>query len=158
MKIEKDLVASIEYTLKNDDGTVLDTSDGREPLSYLHGSGNIIPGLENELLGKEAGDSFSANIAPEDAYGAYEDKMVFSVKKEKFDDPSQIEEVVRFQAEIDGVPRICTVASVKGEDVEVDANHPLAGMTLHFDVTVCNVREATAEEIEHGHVHEGSGS
>jgi len=84
--------------------------------------------------------------------------MVFSVKKEKFDDPSQIEEGVRFQAEIDGVPRICTVASVKGEDVEVDANHPLAGMTLHFDVTVCNVREATAEEIEHGHVHEGSGS
>jgi FKBP-type peptidyl-prolyl cis-trans isomerase SlyD len=154
MKIENDLVASIDYTLKDDKGTVLDTSDGREPLSYLHGAGNIIPGLENELQGREEGESFSAEIDPENAYGTYTDTMIFSVTKDKFDDPSQVQQGLQFQAEINGQPRICTVSQIDGEDVEIDANHPLAGMTLHFDVTVRDVREPTAEELDHGHVHE----
>lgn len=153
MKIENNAVATFDYTLKDEAGKVLDTSDGREPLSYLHGAGNIIPGLENELQGHEAGDSFTTEIGPEDAYGEYSDEMVFSVTKDKFQNPEQIEEGIRFQAEINGEPRICTVAGVEGESVEVDANHPLAGMNLHFDVTVREVREATAEELEHGHVH-----
>ncbi|MBN1686207.1 MAG: peptidylprolyl isomerase [Spirochaetales bacterium] len=154
MKIEKDLVASFDYTLKDDEGTMLDTSDGKEPLSYLHGAGNIISGLENELSGHEAGDSFSAVIEPEDAYGVYSDEMVFTVTRDKFDDPDQVEEGLRFQAQIGGEPRLCTVSKVDGEDVQIDANHPLAGMKLHFDVTVRDVREATAQELEHGHVHE----
>ena len=120
----------------------------------MHGSGNIIPGLESELQGRQPGDSFSAEIAPEDAYGTYSDEMVFTVTKDKFQDPDQIEEGVRFQAEINGAARICTVSSIEGDNVEVDANHPLAGMTLHFDVTVRDVREATAEELQHGHAHE----
>ena len=155
MKIEKNSVASFDYTLKDDEGTVLDTSDGSEPLSYLHGAGNIIPGLENELHGREEGDSFSADIGPEDAYGTYSDEMVFTVTKDKFSDPDQIEEGVQFQAEISGEPKICTVSEIDGENITVDANHPLAGMTLHFDVTVRNIREATSEELEHGHVHDG---
>jgi FKBP-type peptidyl-prolyl cis-trans isomerase SlyD len=155
MKIEKDLVASFDYTLKDDEGALLDTSDGGEPLSYLHGAGNIIPGLESELNGHETGDSFSASIEPADAYGVYSNDMVFTVTKDKFDDPDQIEEGVRFQAEISGELKICTVSKIEGEEVEIDANHPLAGMKLHFDVTVRDVREATPEELDHGHVHDG---
>ena len=154
MKIENDLVASFDYTLKDDKGAVLDTSEGREPLSYLHGAGNIIPGLENELQGRREGDNFTADIGPEDAYGTYSDEMIFSVTKDKFDDPGQVTQGLQFQAEINGKPRICTVSKIDGEDVEIDANHPLAGMTLHFDVTVRDVRKATSEELDHGHVHE----
>ena len=155
MKIEKDLVASFDYTLKGEDGSVLDTSDGGEPLSYLHGSGNIIPGLENELTGRDAGDTFLATIEPKEAYGEYTDELVFSVTKDKFDDPKEVEEGLHFQAEISGELRLCTVSKIDGDNAEVNANHPLAGMTLHFEVTVRNVREAAAEEIEHGHVHDG---
>ena len=156
MKIEKDLVASFDYTLKDEDGSVLDTSDGGEPLSYLHGAGNIISGLENKLLGREAGDTFLATIEPKDAYGVYTDDLVFSVTKDKFDDPGEVEEGLHFQAEISGDLRLCTVSKIDGENVEVNANHPLASMTLHFEVSVRDVREATAEEIEHGHVHNGN--
>ena len=154
MKIENETVASFDYTLTDDEGTVLDTSEGRSPLSYLHGAGNIIPGLENELHGREAGDSFSADIEPEDAYGTYSDEMVFTVTKDKFDAPGKIAEGVTFQAQINGEQRICTVSKIEGNDVEVDANHPLAGKTLHSEVTVRDVREATSEELDHGHVHE----
>ena len=154
VRIEKDLVVSFDYTLKDDEGRVLDTSDGSKPLSYLHGSGHIIPGLESELLGREEEDSFTTAVEPKDAYGVYSDELVFTVTKDKFTDPGQVEEGLRFQAEIAGEPRVCTVSKIEGENVEINANHPLAGMTLHFDVTVCDVREATPEEIEHGHVHE----
>ena len=155
MKIEKNSVASFDYTLKDDEGSVLDTSDGREPLAYLHGAGNIIPGLENELQGREVGDSFSTSIEPKDAYGEYSDELIFVVTKDKFSDPDQVEEGLRFQAEVGGEARLCTVSKIDGEEVEVNANHPLAGMALHFDVTVRDIREATTDEIEHGHVHEG---
>ncbi len=154
-KIEKDLVASFDYTLRDPDGTVLDTSDGGEPLSYLHGAGNIIPGLENELSGRETGDTFEAVIEPKDAYGVYTDDLVFNVTKDEFDDPDEVEEGLRFQADISGELRLCTVSKIDGNNVEVDANHPLAGVTLRFDVTVRGVRKATPEEIEHGHVHDG---
>jgi len=155
MKIGKEIVASIDYTLKNDEGTVLDTSEGGEPLSYLHGAGNIIPGLEKELSGREAGDTFTATIDPIDGYGEYADDLVFSVTKDQFDNSEDVKEGLLFQAEISGEARLCTVSKIDGEKVEVDANHPLSGMTLHFEITVCGVREATAEEIEHGHVHDG---
>ena len=155
MKIDKEAVASIDYTLKDDDGSVLDTSDGGEPLMYLHGAGNIIPGLEEELTGRVSGDTFTASIEPKDAYGEYNDEMIFSVTKDQFADPGEVAEGLHFQAEISGEPRLCTVTKIDGENVEVNANHPLAGMTLHFEVTVRDVREATPEEIEHGHVHSG---
>lgn len=155
MKIDKEAVASIDYTLTDDNGSVLDTSDGGEPLSYLHGAGNIIPGLEEELAGRVAGDAFTATIEPKDAYGDYNDELIFSVTKDQFDDPGELAEGLHFQAEIAGEPRLCTVAKIEGDKVEVNANHPLTGMTLHFEITVREVREATSEEIEHGHVHDG---
>jgi FKBP-type peptidyl-prolyl cis-trans isomerase SlyD len=96
-----------------------------------------------------------ATIEPKDAYGVYTDDLVFSVTKDKFDDPNEIEEGIHFQAEISGDLRLCTVMKISGDNVEVNANHPLAGMTRHFEVTVRDVREAISEEIEHGHVHDG---
>jgi FKBP-type peptidyl-prolyl cis-trans isomerase SlyD len=155
MTIDKNLVASFDYTLKDESGSVLDTSDGGEPLSYLHGAGNIIPGLESELAGRKVGDTFSATIEPEHAYGEYSDDLIFTVAKDQFDDPAEVEEGMLFQAEISGDPKLCTVMKIEGKNVEVNANHPLAGMTLYFNVTVRDVREATPEEIEHGHTHDG---
>ena len=157
MKIGKDLVATIDYTLTNDDGEILDSSDGGDPLAYVHGNGNLVPGLEDELVGKEPGDSVKAVISPEDGYGTYSEELVFTVEKDRFDDPKELEVGMVFQAEISGDTKICTIDEMSGENVKVNANHPLAGITLHFDVTVRSVREATAEELEHGHVHGDGG-
>ena len=157
MRIEKNLVATIDYTLTDESGQVLDTSDGAEPLKYLHGNGNLIAGLEKELEGKEPGDSLKTVIEPAEAYGEYNEKLVFTVEKDKFDEPDELEIGTHFQADIDGEIRFCTVMDLTEEKVEVNANHPLSGMTLSFDVTVQEVRAATEEELEHGHVHGDGG-
>lgn len=153
MKIEKDVVATIDYTLTDESGEVLDTSEGGEPLKYIHGNGNLIPGLEKQLEGKIAGDSFQTVIDPADAYGEYDEAMVFTVEKDKFDEPDDLEIGIHFQAEIGGEVKLCTVMDMTEDTVEVNANHPLSGMTLNFDVTVQDVRVATKEELDHGHVH-----
>lgn len=154
MKIEADKVVSIDYTLKDDQGTVIDTSNERGPLSFLFGSGTIIPGLENELEGKEKGDSFSVTVEPKEGYGEYDDTMMFEVGKDQFQDSSQIEEGMQVQAQNNqGHVQILTVKSIGDEKVTLDANHPLAGQKLFFDVSVTDVREASEEEIDHGHVH-----
>lgn len=156
MTIEKDRVVSIDYTLKNDNGEVLDTSDGREPLSFIFGSGSIIPGLENELKGKAAGEEFSVTVAPEDGYGEYDESMMFEVSKEQFQDSNQIQEGMQVQGQNSaGQVQIFTVKTIGDEKVTLDANHPLAGEKLHFDVAVKTVRDATPEELDHGHVHDG---
>ncbi|MBN2875282.1 MAG: peptidylprolyl isomerase [Spirochaetales bacterium] len=152
MEIQKDRVVSIEYTLKGDDGVMIDRSEG-EPLVYLHGNDNIIPGLERHLEGKTAGDSVTCVIKPGDAYGEHDKELVFSVSKKDFAEPEKIEVGMQFQAQEEDGTRVVTVVGVDGDSVTIDANHPLAGKTLHFDVTVAAVREASAEELAHGHVH-----
>ncbi len=154
MKIESDKVVSIDYTLKDDQGSVIDTSNERGPLSFIYGSGSIIPGLETELEGREKGDSFSVTVEPKDGYGEYDDSMMFEVGKDQFQDSSQIEEGMQVQAQNNqGQVQILTVKSIGDEKVTLDANHPLAGQKLFFDVSVTDVRDATKEELDHGHVH-----
>lgn len=148
-------VVSLHYTLKNDDGEVLDSSEGKQPLIYLHGAQNIIPGLESELQGKSTGAKFDATIAPEQGYGMTRPELVQVVKKEMFQGVESIEPGMTFVAQGDGGrQQQVRVTDVSGDDVTIDANHPMAGMILHFTVDVVDVREATEQELEHGHVHQ----
>ncbi len=156
MEIKKDRVVTIDYTLRDDSGKLLDTSAGSEPLSYLHGNENIIPGLERELEGKNPGDAVACSIKPEEAYGERDESLVFKVHKKDFGDNVEVAPGMQFEAHGEGGVQIVTVVNVDGEEVTLDANHPLAGETLHFDVKVVDVREATPEELEHGHVHAAS--
>ena len=153
MNIEKDRVVSIDYQLKNAQGDVIDASEPGEPLVYLHGNQNLIPGLEKRMEGKKADDKLQGVIAPAEGYGERDDELVFAVPRKEFAEPDKVQVGMQFQAQqADGV-HIVTVASLTDEEVTVDANHPLAGQSLHFDVTVREVREASAEELSHGHVH-----
>ncbi|AEX23318.1 peptidylprolyl isomerase [Vibrio natriegens] len=157
MKIEKNVVASLAYKVMLEDGVVVDQSTTEAPLDYLHGHNNLITGLEKELEGKVAGDKFSATVAPEDAYGEHNDALVQRVPAEVFQGVDQIEVGMRFLADTDQGPIPVEVTEVDGEEVVVDGNHMLAGQTLTFEVEVVATREATAEEIEHGHIHQGGG-
>src|SRR5688572_1549777 len=153
MAIEKDKVVSIDYTLTGEDGQVLDSSQGREPLAYLHGAGNIIPGLENALEGKAPGDELNVMVPPDQAYGPRDERMVQPVPRTAFQGVADIQPGMQFQANTNAGPRLITVVDVAADQVTIDANHPLAGATLNFDVKVVNVRDATNEEKSHGHVH-----
>ena len=152
MVIEKDRVVMIDYTLTNDDGDMLDTSDGKAPLAYLHGHQNIIIGLEDALDGKNIDDEFHVTVEPQDAYGEWDDSLIQVVTREEFgEDEPQLGEQFRIQSN-KGI-HVATVTEINGDDITIDANHPLAGQTLHFDVVVREIREATKEELTHGHVH-----
>ncbi len=153
MKVTENAVVVIDYTLKDNDGEVIDSSEGAGPLAFLHGAGNIIPGLEDALLGKEAGDEVQASIEPKDAYGERVEDMKQEVPKELFGGIDKIEVGMQFQSETDAGPVMVTVVEMGEEMITVDGNHPLAGVHLNFDVTVREVREASEEELEHGHVH-----
>jgi len=154
MKIGSEKVVSIDYTLKDSEGSILDSSEGKEPLSFIYGNGSIIRGLENELEGKEKGDSFSVSVEPKDGYGEYDESMMFEVGKEQFQNSAEIEKGMQVQAQnSEGQVQILTVMDVEEDKVILDANHPLAGKVLHFDVAVTEVREASKEELDHGHVH-----
>lgn len=153
MKIAEESVVSIHYTLKNDEGTVLDSSNGGEPLEYLQGYGNVIPGLEAALLGKSLGDRFKVAIAPDQAYGERNEKLVQRIPKDQFPDPSRLKAGMQFQINGPNGPMILNVMEVSGQEVVVDGNPELAGQTLNFEIEVTGVRSATAEELEHGHVH-----
>ena len=155
MNITKDKVVSFDYTLKNDDGAVLDSSENAEPMAYLHGAGNIIPGLEQALEGKAAGDEFKVSIESADAYGDYEDALTQVVPRNMFQGVDNIEVGMQFQAQTAEGVQVVRIAAVDGDDITIDANHPIAGERLHFDVIVKEVREASSEELEHGHVHSG---
>lgn len=154
MTIQKDRVVSIEYELKDAAGQLIDRSEG-EPLAYLHGNSNLIPGLERELEGKKAGDAVNCVVQPANGYGERDEELVFEVSKSNFAEPEKIEPGMQFQAQQEDGVHIVTVVGVEGDSVKVDANHPLAGKALHFNVTVKEVREATEEELSHGHVHGG---
>ena len=157
MKIEKNVVASLAYKVMMEDGVVVDQSTAEAPLDYLHGHNNLITGLEKELEGKVAGDKFSVTVAPEDAYGEHNDALVQRVPADVFQGVDQIEVGMRFLADTDQGPIPVEVTEVDGDEVVVDGNHMLAGQTLTFEVEVMATREATAEEIEHGHIHQAGG-
>ena len=156
MQVAKDRIVQIDYTLTGDDGQVLDTSKGREPLAYLHGAGNIIPGLESALEGKSTGEQLNVSVAPDQAYGQRSEQMVQAVPRSAFQGVQDLRPGMQFQANTPVGPRVITVVGVQGDQVTVDANHPLAGQTLNFDVRIVDVRDATEEELSHGHAH-GSG-
>ncbi len=152
MQITDKAAVSIHYTLTNPGGEQLDSSRGEEPLLYLHGAGNIIPGLEAALTGKSVGDKFNVSIAPAHAYGEIDPGMVQVVSKRMFED-MDLEIGMQFHADVSHGSGIITVTEINGDDVTVDGNHPLAGETLIFDVEVIDVRPATADELAHGHIH-----
>ncbi|WP_308389597.1 peptidylprolyl isomerase [Acidithiobacillus sp. AMEEHan] len=153
MKIAKDTVVTLDYTLTDEDGEILDSSEGDEPLVYLHGHGDIVPGLERALNGHQVGDQVEVDVSPEDGYGDWDEDLVDVVGKEDFDDPEELEVGAQFEVDTDEGVRIATVIEMEGEDITVDLNHPLAGMNLHFAVKVLDVRAASSEELAHGHVH-----
>lgn len=153
MQISNDLVASIHYTLKNDQGEVLDTSDGQEPMEYVHGKSNIVIGLENALEGKSVGDKLSVAVKPEEGYGEYDASLIQELSKEMFAGVDEIEVGMEFHAQTPDGMQIIEVKKVEGDTIIVDGNHPMAGQTLHFDIEITAVREATADELEHGHIH-----
>jgi len=152
MKVAKDTVVSIAYTLKDTDGNVLDTADKESPLPYLHGHGNLISGMENALDGRELGEQFEVVIPPEEAYGQFDDELVWELAKEQFDEVEEFDVGSQFVMEVDERQLVVEVVEIRDEIVIVDGNHQLADETLHFDVTVVDVRDATAEEIEYGRV------
>ena len=159
MKIEKNKVASLSYTLKNAEGQILDQADKDSPFQYLHGAGGIIKGLEDALENKEVSDSFSVTITPENAYGERDEKLTESVPREMFEGISDENLVAgaQFHAQTANGTQVITIDSVDGDTVKIDANHPLAGQTLHFDVDVLDIRDATEEEVAHGHPHAPGG-
>lgn len=149
MQITKNKVAGIHYTLRDNSGTVLDTSDGRDPLYYLHGAGNLIAGMEEGLEGKTEGDKFELKISPDKGYGEKDPTMTQKVPRSAFGD-QEVKKGMKFSTDRGAV---VTVTEVGLDAITVDANHPLAGVELNFDVEVMEVRNATADEIQHGHVH-----
>jgi FKBP-type peptidyl-prolyl cis-trans isomerase SlyD len=153
MQITKDKVASIHYTLRDGEGNILDTSSGREPLTYLQGAGNLIAGMEEGLEGKSVGDKFKLKVSPEKGYGVKDDNLVQKVPRTAFGD-QKVEKGMQFQT---NKGQVVTVTETGLESITVDGNHPLAGVELHFDVEVTGVRAATPDEISHGHVHGAGG-
>jgi len=152
MTLEDNKVGLIEYTLTDESGETLDASNGN-PLAYLHGHGNLIPGLEKELLGKTVGDKFTATIAATEAYGERVEQLVQTVPAEMFQGVESIEVGMRFEAQSEQGMHSVEVTAVEDGKVTVDGNHPLAGLPLTFDIEIIGVRAATDEEIEHGHAH-----
>ena len=153
MKTARNMVVSFHYTLKDDSGEVLDSSSGREPLSYLHGHGNIIPGLEKALEGTAAGHRSAVDIDAAEGYGETNPDLVFEAPREHFPEDLKLEEGARVYAEGPEGPVSFTVVRLTDSGAVLDGNHPLAGKQLHFDVEVVEVRPATDEEVTHGHVH-----
>ncbi len=153
MQVQDNTVVSINYKLTDDAGEVIDSSEGREPLAYLHGAGNIIPGLEDALVGKAQGDTLAVDVEPAQGYGEHDAALVESVSRELFQGVDEIEVGMQFQAATEHGDHVVTVTKIEDDAVTIDANHPLAGQNLHFDVTIVEVREATESELEHGHPH-----
>lgn len=156
MKVSKDKVISANYVLKNAEGELIDESTPESPMAYIHGIGDVAEGLEKALEGKVVGDKINVTLTPDEAYGAFDESLVQEVSKEMFNDVETLEEGLVFQAETpEGEVREYEIVAIEGEKVTIDSNHPLAGETLVFDIEITEIRDATAEELEHGHVHHG---
>ncbi len=152
MQISKHKVVTMDYVLRDDQGSLIDSSEGKEPLAYIQGAGSIIPGLENALEGKTNGDSLAVRIAPEEAYGERDETLLQVVPRNMFDVPD-VDVGMQFQTQSEAGPQIVTVVAMTDDEITVDANHPLAGVTLNFEVNVVDVRDASDDELSHGHVH-----
>ena len=157
MQIAERTIASFHYTLTSPQGEVIDSSRGREPLPYLHGVGQIVPGLESAMAGRVAGDKFQVVVPPAEGYGESNPDMLQAVPRAAFPQDAEIAPGMQFEAQGPMGPITVVVKSVDDETVTIDANHPLAGMPLHFDIEVVEVREASVEEVLHGHVHGAGG-
>ncbi len=153
MNISKNCVVTLNYTLTDDENEILDTSVGAEPLVYLHGANNIIPGLEEALEGKKLGDKFKVKIPAEKAYGEHIEEMIQHIPKNQFPTDQDLQPGMKFQANSPQGPIVLTVVEVGETEILVDGNHPLAGENLNFEVEVAEIRAATAEELTHGHAH-----
>ena len=155
MQIEKNKVVSIHYTLTDNAGKVIDSSDGRDPLLYIQGIGNIIPGLEEALEGKSKADKLDVTVSPDKGYGNRDERMVQSIPRSNIDGIEDIQVGMQLQAQSpDGQMSLLTVTKVEDETVTVDGNHPLAGETLNFAVEIVDIRDATKDELAHGHAHQ----
>ncbi|MGZ8227860.1 MAG: FKBP-type peptidyl-prolyl cis-trans isomerase [Methylococcaceae bacterium] len=153
MQVADNTAVSIHYTLTNDEGEVIDSSIGGDALVYLHGSGNIISGLEKALYGKAVGDKFNVRIDAEDAYGDFMEDRIQVIPKTMFEGIDEIEVGMQFHADVSSGPGVVTVIDIDGDHVTIDGNHPLAGVALTFDVEITDIRAATEEELSHGHIH-----
>ncbi len=152
------VVVSIHYTLKNEAGETLDSSVGQDPLEYLHGAGSIVPGLEEALVGKKIGERFDVTVPPDGAYGDKDPRGIQKVPRSAFAADMVLEPGMPFVAEgPDGEPVQVWISAIEADRVVIDLNHPLAGVTLHFDGTIDSLRDATAEELAHGHPHGAGG-
>ncbi|WP_373817809.1 peptidylprolyl isomerase [Glaesserella sp.] len=157
MKITKNVVPGIAYQVRTQDGVLVDEAPVEQPLEYLHGHNNLVPGLENALEGKAVGDIFEVRVKPEEGYGEYNDNMVQRVPKDVFTGVDELEVGMRFIADTDIGPLPVVITEIDGDEVVVDGNHMLAGQELLFSVEVVSTREATLEEIAHGHIHQEGG-
>jgi FKBP-type peptidyl-prolyl cis-trans isomerase SlyD len=157
VEITADRVVLIHYTLKDDAGAVIDSSSGAEPLAYIQGHGNLVAGLEKALEGKQDGDTVAVSVAAADGYGKHDPALIQRVPKRSLQGSGEIKKGMQFQGQTPDGMRLFTVTAVVGDMITLDGNHPLADKTLHFDVDIVSVREATAEELEHGHVHGAGG-
>jgi FKBP-type peptidyl-prolyl cis-trans isomerase SlyD len=153
LSIKKDSVVLFNYTLKDDAGEVIDSSAAGEPLAYLHGQGNLVPGLERELEGKNPGDKLTVNVTPADGYGELSRDLIQKVPRRSLKGIAKITVGMRLHAQTEQGPRAVTVTAVTGDMITIDGNHPLAGKNLNFDIEIVDVRDATEEELAHGHVH-----
>jgi FKBP-type peptidyl-prolyl cis-trans isomerase SlyD len=153
LSIKRDSVVTFNYTLKDDAGEVMDSSSPGEPLAYLQGHGNLVPGLERELEGKNGGDKLTVKVSPADGYGEFSKELIQKVPRRSLKGISKITVGMRLNAQTEQGPRAVIVTNVTGDMVTIDGNHPLAGKTLNFAIEIVDVRDATEEELAHGHVH-----
>ena len=153
MQVAKNKVVSIDYKLTDGSGKLIDSSENQGPLLYIQGFGNLIPGLEKELEGKKTGDHLNVKIAATEGYGERNDSLCQTVPKAQFESTEALEIGMQFEVETEQGELVVSVTKIEGDMVTVDGNHPLAGVELHFDVTIKAVRDASAEELAHGHVH-----
>jgi FKBP-type peptidyl-prolyl cis-trans isomerase SlyD len=153
MQISKNKVVTLKYRLTDDDGDLIDESTEAEPMAYIHGVGNLIPGLEAALEGKQKGDALKVTVNPEEGFGDRNDELTRVVSRNVFDFVEELEVGMQFQTDGGQGMEVVTIVGIEGDQVTVDGNHPLAGVTLSFDVAVLDVRDATQEELSHGHVH-----
>ncbi|MGZ8095794.1 MAG: FKBP-type peptidyl-prolyl cis-trans isomerase [Methylosarcina sp.] len=153
MQVADNMAVSIHYTLSNDEGDVIDSSVGDDALVYLHGKGNIISGLEQALYGKKVGDKFNVRIPAEDAYGEFMEDRVQVIPRSMFEGIDDLEVGMKFHADVSSGPGVVSIVAIDGDDITIDGNHPLAGMTLTFDMEIVDIRPASREEIAHGHIH-----
>lgn len=152
--VQKNMVVSMEYTL-HVDGEKIDSSEGQDPLQFLAGHGNIISGLEREMMGMKVGDSKDVKIQPAEAYGEFDENAFMQVPRDQFPKDMPVEEGLELTVRDDsGQSRYARVDAVEGENVTLNFNHPLAGDELQFNIKVVGLREPTDEELEHGHVHQ----